>query len=231
MSNETNKLNVLGVNVRRNRKTTQEMVTDALREAILNGYLEEGKSIETIHLAEVFGVSRMPIRIALQQLEREGLVELQPHKKAIIVKLSSTEVRKIYVIRYELESLAIRLSVPNLTDADIEKLDSYIEQMDQCDDPNLFISLNKEFHNMIYFRSDNEKLNELIVQFRNNTDRYLRIYLREIDHFKKANKEHRLIVSAIKDKNINDAELWTRRHLSSVCETIAKFLERRERQV
>jgi DNA-binding GntR family transcriptional regulator len=220
-------LDKLSMNVRENRKSTQELVTDALRNAILNGYYEDGKPIETIDLAEKFGVSRMPIRIALQQLESEGLVELQPHKKAIAVKLSPSEVRKLTDIRCELEVLATRLAVPNITVSDIEKMNKLVEQMDQSIDPQEFISLNMEYHNTIYLRSDNDKLNDLIVQLRNNVERYLKFYLNDRNHFKKANQEHKQILSAIKKKDTTEAEGLIRQHLLSVGGTIAQLLERK----
>lgn len=215
----------LSSSVRDKRKTTQELVTDALRQAILNGYFGDGEPIETTELANKFGVSRMPIRIALQQLEKEGLVLLPPHKKAVAVKLSPDEVRKISAIRYELEALAIRESSSRITSSHIEKAEKLISKMDQCQSSKEFVRLNMEFHNIIYQPCQNEPLINIITQYRNNVERYLHIYLKDMESIRMANEDHKQILQSLKDHNIMEAEKQIRKHLMHTCETIAELLE------
>jgi DNA-binding GntR family transcriptional regulator len=211
----------------RDRRTAKELVTDTLREAILNGYFVDGEPIEIGEIAAKFGVSRMPVRVALQQLESEGLVDIQPHKKPIAVSLSPEEVRNIGAIRCELEALAIRLTVQKISQPDIEKLDRLVQKMENCSGANEFITLNTEFHNMICQLSENDHLNAIIVQLRNNVERYLRIYMNDFSYPKTTTEEHRLIVKALTDRNEQEADRCLRTHLSGTCNAIAEFLEKK----
>jgi DNA-binding GntR family transcriptional regulator len=224
---EQKKLHELARNIKGVRKTTQELVTEAIREAIIKGYFKEGEPIDTASLANTFGVSRMPIRIALKELELEGLILLPPHKKPIPVALSPFEVRNICVIRCEMEALAIRLAIPNIKEEDIVELEECWERMNRCD-ANEFLVLNMEFHDRIYQHSKNSTLCNIINQLRNNVERYIRIYVGDIGHFQTANKEHLEILTAIKSKNLEMCDQTIRRHLTSVCETVACLLEAKQ---
>jgi len=135
-------LNTIINKVKQRRVTTQELVTDAIREAIIKGYIKNGEQIETNALTEKFGVSRMPVRLALQQLESEGLVHMEPHKKAVAVKLSPDEIKKITEIRCELEGLAIRSAMPNLNDKVFDDLQGILKRMETCQDPEEYMNLN-----------------------------------------------------------------------------------------
>lgn len=211
------------------RQTTQEWVTNVLREAILRGYYDDGIPLETTKLAEQLGVSRMPVRAALLQLENEGLVTQQPHKKAVATKLSAEEVKKIYEIRYELESLATKLAIVNLTTEDIEFLETKIIEMDNVKSIDEFVSLNKEFHNRLSELSDNKILTDINRQLRNNVDRYLRLYISDDYNIYLANKEHKELLEAIKAKDVDVACKVMRKHLSHTCEAVVKFLEERKK--
>jgi DNA-binding GntR family transcriptional regulator len=211
----------------RDRRTAKELVTDSLREAILNGYFVDGEPIEISEIADKFGVSRMPVRVALQQLESEGLVDIQPHKRPVAVRLSPEEVRQIGMIRCELEALAIRLAVTRITQSDIEKLEMLVQKMENSSGANEFIGLNTEFHSTICQLSENEHLNTIIVQLRNNVERYLRIYMNDFSYPKTTSEEHRLIVKALRERNEQEADLFLRTHLSSTCNAIAEFLEKK----
>ncbi len=86
-------------------------VTTALRDAIVAGRFEAGERLVETDLAEQFGTSRGPIRDALAELERTGLVELRPRKGSFVRTLTATDVDEVYSLRITLESMAIRLAV------------------------------------------------------------------------------------------------------------------------
>jgi DNA-binding GntR family transcriptional regulator len=211
----------------RDRRTSKERVTDSLREAILNGYFVDGEPIEISKIADKLGVSRMPVKVALQQLESEGLVDIQPHKKRVAVRLSPEEVRQIGMIRCELEALAIRIAATRITQSDIEKLEQLVQKMETSSSVNEFIGLNTEFHSMIGQLSGNDHLNTIIIQLCNNLERYLRIYMNDFSYPKTMSEEHRLIVKALTERNDQEADLFMRTHLSSMCNAIAEFLEKK----
>jgi len=110
-------------------RTLQNIVTDNLRSAILSGQLGPGDRLQHDDIARQFGVSRMPVREALRVLHSEGLVELRPHRGAVVVDLRPEDVAEIFEIRAMLEAQAAELAAPNLTDATIERMRGLLAEM------------------------------------------------------------------------------------------------------
>jgi|SRR5690625_2391962 len=218
----TTRLNKL-INDKKNQHlTTQQWVTELLREGILNGYIKD-EELDTTTLAKRLGVSRMPVRTALHQLEFEGLVNMEPHKKAVATKLSPDEVRNIYAVRYELESLAIRLAIDHMTASDLVYLYDLVIQMDFCDEID-FVGLNKQFHNKLNELSQNSMLYDLNNRYRNNVERYLKLYLANQTNLKLANKEHKQIMITLKNKDKDQASELIKVHLKHTCERVVQQL-------
>lgn len=82
-----------------NFKTREEVVTDQLRDMIIEGKFQTGERLQQDDLALELGVSRIPIRSALRTLEAEGLVKFKPHKGVEIITLSADELVELYDIR------------------------------------------------------------------------------------------------------------------------------------
>ncbi|OUN00466.1 MAG: hypothetical protein BAA02_13025 [Paenibacillaceae bacterium ZCTH02-B3] len=206
--------------------TTQEWVTDILRTAILKGYYQAGEPIETAELAAKLNVSRMPIRIALRELAKEGLVAMEPHRKPVAARLNPDEVWKICDIRCELEALSIRKAISKINDDHLKQLFSLVRKMDNIKDIDEYIRLNNEFHNIINTLSGNEFLLGMINQLRNNVERYLRVYLfnyRGAMH--SANVDHHEIIKAIETKDEKLADQVIRQHLYNTTSKVSEFLE------
>lgn len=206
--------------------TTQEWVTDMIREGILNGYFKDGEPIPSAELADKLGVSRTPIRIALSQLESEGLVSIKPHKSAVAVKLSPEEVMQIYDIRYEVEGLAVQLAVKEITDKQVTELVTIVNEMDKTTDSEKYMKLNNKFHATIYSLSNNEVLINLINQLMNKIKKYLKLYLSQQINIDEANKQHKEILKAIKNRDTVKARNAVRDHLSTTCNTVVNNLKR-----
>jgi DNA-binding GntR family transcriptional regulator len=226
MPDSADGLNHIINNVKKRRVTTKELVTDAIREAIIKGYIKNGEEIKTNVLTEKFGVSRMPIRLALQQLETEGLVHIEPHKKAVAVKLSPDEIKKITEIRCELEGLAIRSAMPNLTKDVFNELLLLLDDMKSCTESEEYMILNMKFHDTIYKYSYNSTLRKLINQLRNIVERYL--FILEQHHFKQADKDHAQIYYSLVKFDTKQAEEHTRAHLIKTRDAIINLLENLE---
>ncbi|GAX90114.1 GntR family transcriptional regulator [Effusibacillus lacus] len=134
------------------RSTLHERVVSRLREAILKGEFEPGERLVQEELAEAMGVSRMPIREALRQLEKEGLVTLEPHKGAIVTPVTSNDIEEIYYLRAVLEAIAVERSLPNLTQEDKRTLRQLADDMEQAalsEDVEQFVLKNAEFHRIM----------------------------------------------------------------------------------
>ena len=169
-----------------------------LRDAILGGQLQPGDRIRQEEVAERFGASRLPVREALRMLEAEGLTELEPHKGARVPRLTQHEVEVIYQMRERLEPLALAESLPRLTAADDERLGQVQQRIEDNDDLEQFLDLDREFHMLTYGGCPVEPLNSAVARLWNSTQHYRRSYvtLGGQDRMWLVNAEHRLILDA-----------------------------------
>src|SRR5215831_10103884 len=94
------------------RQTLTSMTADAIRERILRGLYPEGKPLRQDAIGVELGVSRIPVREALRQLEAEGLVTFNPHRGAIVSTLSLKQISELFELRAEIEGDLIRRAVP-----------------------------------------------------------------------------------------------------------------------
>ncbi|RUU53480.1 GntR family transcriptional regulator, partial [Mesorhizobium sp. M2C.T.Ca.TU.002.02.1.1] len=125
-------------------------VTDALRDAILSGRLRPGSRVRQEELAEEYGISRIPVREALRQLESEGLVILVPNSGAWISKLDRAECIEIYKIRERLEPLALSESSANLSPETLARLEDLVSRIEAAGSIDEFLQLDREFHLLSY---------------------------------------------------------------------------------
>jgi DNA-binding GntR family transcriptional regulator len=95
----------------------RSIIESSLREAILDGRLPSGTAVRQQELADLFGVSRMPVREALRQLEAQSLLTVVQHKGAVVAPLITSNAVETYALRSVLEGFALRLSIPLLRTA------------------------------------------------------------------------------------------------------------------
>ena len=130
-------------------RTLWEQVRDRLREDILAGRLEPGAELSEVALAREFGTSRGPLREALGRLAAEGLVTITPRRGAVVTQLSRQEFIDAYQVREALETLAVRLAVPLVSDVEVANLRELCELMARAareDEVRLFFDTNNAFH-------------------------------------------------------------------------------------
>lgn len=154
--------------------TAQELVLDAVREAILSGVLPPGARLRQEELAEMFGTSRIPVREALRALEYEGLVTSEPHRGFTVTSLDADDVEEVYDLRILLEGHAVRLAVPLITDEDLEELERLYEQMTNAATPDEQLATRERFYVRLYSVTGRPRLVGLIVRLRQEVARALR---------------------------------------------------------
>jgi DNA-binding GntR family transcriptional regulator len=103
--------------------TKADDLARVLEDEIISGVLAPGQVLRQEHVCERFGVSRTPVREALQRLEALGLVSAVPNRGVRVRSLSAAELREAFLIRAELESLATAEAATRITAADLERLD------------------------------------------------------------------------------------------------------------
>jgi len=128
-----------------------DMVTDALRELIIDRQLSPGAPLRQRDLADQFDVSYTPVREALRRLESEGLVVSDVHRGATVARTESDELEENYRILAALEALAGSLAVAKMTNDDLAEIETLYRQVAACrpDDDRLG-ELNRRFHFRIY---------------------------------------------------------------------------------
>lgn len=206
------------------RRTLAKAVADNLRQRILTAELAVGGRLNQDELASSLGVSRIPLREALRQLEAEGFVEIVPHRGAFVVALSIDEIKEIYEIRIALESLAVELAVPKATPAHLDRIEELLGRMDAEPDPLRWLDLNLEFHNALYLPAARPRLSALIEMWRRHSELYLRIYVMPMGRIRQAQEEHRLILAAYRRRDSVEAVDTLRRHLSHTVEGLTRVL-------
>jgi DNA-binding GntR family transcriptional regulator len=147
--------------------TLRERVFARLRDEILSARLAPGTELHEVGLASSLGVSRGPLREALGRLAAEGLVTITPRRGAVVTKLTRREFVEAYQLREALESLAVRLSVPKLTDADRAHLHELHDRMvahAREGDVGSFFEANRRFHDAFVQASGNERLQRMHTQ-------------------------------------------------------------------
>lgn len=218
-------LNDLAANVLQQQRSTPDLIADALREAILRGIFQEGQSLRQDEIATQFGVSRIPVREALKQLEAEGLVTLHLNRGAIVSVLTAQEAQEICEIRSALEVKAMQLAIPKFRETDIEKAAVILEATDQATDAGVLAKLNWEFHATLYATAERPRLLAMIKTLHVNCDRYVRVQLVEMDYQERSQKEHYQLLDACQKQDTKAAIRLLKRHIDTAGEQLIAYLQ------
>ncbi|HBN8602315.1 TPA: GntR family transcriptional regulator [Pseudomonas aeruginosa] len=205
----------------------RNLIETTLRDAILDGRLVSGTPLRQEELAELFGVSRMPVREALRQLEAQALVQIVPHKGAVVTQLISDDAVETYAVRLLLEPEALRQSIPNLQAQDLEEAHAHIAAMENETDLASLGRLNRLFHLALYRRTPNAKLLRLIDNELQEEERFLRFHLSAMGLGEMAQDDHKTLVALAAAGNTEGAAEVLRKHLQMASDTIRSYLERR----
>jgi DNA-binding GntR family transcriptional regulator len=204
------------------------MVLDALRERILRGDFPDGEPLRQDALADELGVSRIPVREALRQLEAEGLVTFSPHRGAIVSSLSLGEIAELFELRAEIECDLLRRAIPLATK---EHIDRALEVLDEFQDAYRagdlarWGALNWHFHAALYAPANRNLTMGVIQKLHHHSDRYFRIQLVLTNGGPKATEEHRAIAGAVRKKDVKTAVQLMRAHILGAGQSLLKLLE------
>lgn len=202
----------------------RSVIEETLRNAILDGRLPCGTAMRQQELASLFGVSRMPVREALRQLEAQSLLHVVTHKGAVVAPLIEDNSAETYGLRMLLESEALRLSIPLLTDADIEEAESYISALEREKDYSEIGHLNRLFHMTLYGKAPNQRLLKLVEHGLNEEERFLRFNLEAMGLGETSQEDHRELLNLVAQKKVDESILTLRNHLMRGMEVIANYL-------
>lgn len=211
-----------------NRRVTRptplrQAVYDALAEMIASGSLKPGQHLVESDLAEQLGVSRQPVREALQRLQADGWVELRPAYGAYVHTPTPAEVGQLLGVRSVLESYSAHQAAERRSEEHIHRLWRLQEEgvaALAADDERALVDANAAFHSYIVEISGNKVLAELVSQ----VQRRVRWYYTPIarPRGKEAWNEHAALVHAISEGDADAAERMMRRHTERTTEFYRK---------
>lgn len=205
--------------------STADTVADSLRKMISNGELKGGERLVERDLAERFGVSRIPMREAIQRLEREGLVGIFRNRGAVVRMLTASDVKEIYDLRALLEGDAIYRSVKRLDDETVARAELVHRLLGDASSTVRQGALNLEFHALLYSRCGNERQLKVIAELRSQVERYERLRDTLLSDTPSFQAEHESILQACRERNARGARSMTIAHLDSARDIVMQLVE------
>lgn len=200
----------------RDRRITADYLADALREAIHSGELADGAVLNQAALAAHFGVSRVPVREAMRELQAEGLIDTRAHRLAVVRGLDLDRLVETYNLRALIEGYLIEKAVPNIDAAALKDLKALEKSMRKVTDHTRWLELNAELHARLYTPSGDETALELIEQLRTRAERYVRLWSRGsgIHRPAEAGREHAEILRLVGEGDGRGARKATESHIA-----------------
>ena len=209
--------------LRARRGPARAHVYVALRDAIVTADLEPGRQLSENELAARLGVSRTPVREALQRLREERLVAIVPQLGTFVTRISNSGVADAQFVREALECAAVRETAVRATAADVAALEAIVARQEQTReraDFDGFYVLDDELHRMLCDLSGREIAWSLSQRAKGHLNRIRRLSLPEPGYIAEMIAEHRAVVAAVAAHDPDEAERALRHHLRMVLSTV-----------
>lgn len=209
------------------RQNLAAMLVDDLRKRILSGEFTNNRLLRQEQLAREYGVSRMPVREALRQLDSEGLVSVEINKGATVSELSVAEIEEIFDLRIALEVDLLRRAIPNMRSIDFEEAQAVLEKLDQAyasRDIAKWGALNGAFHMSLYRPSNRSISLSLVSRLSLQVDRYLRLHISRVGTMEDGAIEHHTILTLCRKKRVTEALDMLTTHIRRTQEQIIEIL-------
>ncbi|MVY94898.1 FCD domain-containing protein, partial [Enterobacteriaceae bacterium 8376wD7] len=166
----------------------------------------------------------IPMREAIQQLEREGLVEIYRNRGAVVKTLTAADVDEIYQLRALLEGEAIFHSLKNMDPETLARAELVHQLLSSASEPEQQGRYNREFHELLYRKCNNQRLLKMIGELREQIERYELFQNRLLSDTLKFQDEHQQILMACQQNNPQEARAYTVKHILSAGETLCAYI-------
>ncbi len=199
------------------REDLRDQTYYQLRKAILAGPIRPGTVFVQEQLAEQLGISRTPVRDALDRLASEGLVIRSPGGRIHVAPFSLEELNEKYAVRQALETLALRLAAPNLPGQPMLRLKALVEEMRQAIAENHWqrvIQAGAAFHETIFIACGNTYLRQLLTTLNESIRRYRHAAIDMPGRAAETLREHELIAEHLAASDIPAAEGAMEEHIA-----------------
>lgn len=210
----------------------REYAYQQIRQRILLAEAAPGEPLAADRLAQELGISRTPVREALQELAKEGLVELVPHKGAFAARFSRRDVEEIFQIRAALEPLAAETAAANIPQEELETLQAYLEETRKklkMGDTAAHFDFDARLHDTVLRYAPNRRLASHVALLK---DQLQLIWLVAAglgrDHIHRSDEEHDQILTALARRDGPTARKAMAHHLTRAGRRIADLVEERQ---
>ncbi|WP_306153036.1 GntR family transcriptional regulator [Roseovarius sp. MMSF_3281] len=198
-------------------KRRADIIAEQLEERIFDGTYQDGDRLDEVRLAEHFGVSRTPLREALQRLARSGLVELVARRGAFVRQPGPVELMEMFEVMAEFEAVCGRLAARRISDealADLHDANEKCQAAVEANDPDSYYAENERFHAIIYRESGNGFLAKETGTLHRRLQPFRRQQLRLRGRMAQSMGEHRAILEALEKGDAEAAATALRGHVA-----------------
>ena len=194
-------------------------IRDSLEQRIVEGELSNGKRLDETELSGFYGVSRTPVREALQRLAESGLAEHLPRRGTFVRSPSLSQLVEMFEVMAELECMAIRLAARRATSNDIDALEKDNETCRVAvgaNDTKKYYEINARLHGRIYQMSGNSFLANEARRLHDRLRPFRRLQLRVRGRMEESMAEHDIILAALRDGDADRAMETMKKHITIV---------------
>lgn len=198
------------------RRSNAQRLRDALEDDIVNGRLRPGDRLDPEQLSERFGVSRTPVREAIQQLSASGLVRVAPKRGTFVTEIGLPQLIEMFEVMAELEGMCGRLAAGRIDADAAESLRAALARCREAagrGDSDDYYYENEHFHHCIYDATGNAFLAAEARRLQARLMPYRRLQLRVRRRVRRSVEEHEAIVEAILDGDAARAERRLNEHV------------------
>ena len=207
-------------------RTRSDMLASAIADAIVNAELSPGTRLDEQSLADRYQVSRTPVREALRQLATSGLIEMRPHRGAVVAQVTKDRLEALFVAMGEMEATCARLCALSMTPLERRRLQALQETMSDLvrkGEPEPYEQANVVFHSAIYAGTHNAVLQELTAGLRRQLAPFRRAQFRTAGRLPRSFAEHEAVVGAILAGDAAGAHGAMLHHVSLVGDAFEEF--------
>jgi DNA-binding GntR family transcriptional regulator len=201
----------------------QERTYQALRSALLDGKFAIGERIFEAEVAQMLGVSRVPVREAVRRLQQDGLLEVRPRSGIYVASVSQDEADDIYRIRAALEGAAAGLAAERISDSELEALGRVLKRQEAASrkashnsgSQSRVVARADEFHRAVHGYARSPRLYELLELIYAQVMHFRSITLSVPGRAEAATHGHEELYDALKRHDSAEAERLMRGHIDS----------------
>jgi DNA-binding GntR family transcriptional regulator len=209
-------------------RTATAAVAEAIRKRILDGSYSTGMKLQQDKLAAEFGLSRIPVREALFQLDAEGLVTIEPQRGATVSPLSRERMIETLELRALIEPYLLKLSAPRLTAEDHVALQAVLAEYGlaiAAGEVNRWGELNTRFHLLLYRQAGRPRGQTIVTTLLRESDRYTRVQLSaSADYQRRAQREHKELLRLCRRGDYQRAAELMEKHIAHVAISLDALL-------